>query len=82
LPAAQSIRSLHQLYLKGQFYANQDTEEPRRKGIEFYKQAIEKKRRFRAGTMPAWRWHGVLLFDCLFVKLNAFAPRSSVSWLA
>jgi hypothetical protein len=37
---------VYQLYLKGQFYANRDTEEPRRKGIEFYKQAIEKNARF------------------------------------
>jgi eukaryotic-like serine/threonine-protein kinase len=45
---------VYQLYLKGEFYANQDTEEPRRKGIEFYKQAIEKNGRF--APAPAWRW--------------------------
>jgi serine/threonine-protein kinase len=54
---------VYQLYLKGQFYDNQDTEEPRRKGIEFYKQAIKKNDRFapaHAGLAQAYAGLGSL----------------------
>ena len=46
LASRQVDPEVYQLYLKGRFYANQGTEEPRRRGIEFFQQAIQKNDRF------------------------------------
>ncbi len=46
LTGRQVDPEVYQLYLRGQFYANQDSEKPRREAIEFFQQAIKKNDRF------------------------------------
>jgi eukaryotic-like serine/threonine-protein kinase len=46
LASRQVDPEVYQLYLKGRFYASQGTEEPRRRGIEFFQQAIQKNDHF------------------------------------